>query len=161
MFCTYTHETHTFHSEMRAPTYWAEAVTKRGGRAPPLNVQLFDPLEPGYKRMLSGELQHTQSWMVASCYIGVGKATPKQFTVKTVCILSFRTSTGGQSQLASQLAGELTVMQLRSRCWLSGAPRSLKPWPCWNKWALCWRAYTIVCAQYLRNKHIFSPQKSR
>lgn len=65
------------------------------------------------------------------------------------------------SQLASQLAGVLTVMQLRSRCWLSGAPRSLKPWPCWNKWALCWRAYTIVCAQYLRNKHIFSPQKTR
>lgn len=55
MFCTYTHETHTFHSEMRAPTYWAEAVTKRGGRAPPpLNVQLFDPLESGYTRMLSG-----------------------------------------------------------------------------------------------------------
>lgn len=31
------------------------------------------------------------------------------------------------SQLASQLAGVLTVTQLRSRCWLSGAPRSLEP----------------------------------
>lgn len=51
MFCTYTHETQTFHSDMRAPTYWAEAVTKRGGRAPPpLNVQLFDPLEPGLQK---------------------------------------------------------------------------------------------------------------
>lgn len=85
MFCTYTHETHTFHSEMRAPTYWAEAVTKRGGRAPPpplLNVQLLDPRESGYKRMLSGEPLHMPSLMVASCYIGVSAATPMQFTVQ-------------------------------------------------------------------------------
>lgn len=58
------------------------------------------------------------------------------------------------SQLASQLAGVLTVTQLRSRCWLSGAPRSQEPLPCWNKWALCWRAYTIV----LRHKHTLSSE---
>lgn len=54
-----------FHPEMWARTYWAEAVTKRGGRVL-LNVQLFDSLERGYKRMLSQQM-HQMPPQVAPC----------------------------------------------------------------------------------------------
>lgn len=61
---------------MWALTYWAEAVTKRGGRVL-LNVQLFDSLEPGYKRMLSQQLHQMQTRMAASIYIIVAKPIQK------------------------------------------------------------------------------------
>ena len=58
---------------MWALTYWAEAVTKRGGRVLLLNVQLFDSLEPGYKRMLSQQLQKMQRLMAVSQLVILAK----------------------------------------------------------------------------------------
>lgn len=81
---------------MWALTYWAEAVTKRGGRVP-LSVQLFDSLELGYKRMLSGQLQLKQPPIVASCCISVVKSAQKQYTMRTVWIFCFKMTIAGQA----------------------------------------------------------------
>lgn len=70
-----------FHPEMRALTYWAEAVTKRGGRVL-LNVQLFDSLEPGYKRMLSPQLHQIQTRLAASLNVIVAKPVQEQHTIR-------------------------------------------------------------------------------
>lgn len=59
MFCNHTRRAYMFHHAMLALTYWAEAVTKRGGRVL-LSVQLFDSLEPEYKRMLRQQLRQMQ-----------------------------------------------------------------------------------------------------
>lgn len=77
-----------FHPEMWALTRWAEAVTKRGGRVL-LSVQLFDSHEPGYKRMLSQQLQQMQTRMAASLYVIVAKPTQKQHTVSPVWMIFF------------------------------------------------------------------------
>lgn len=105
---------------MWALTYWAEAVTKRGGRVL-LNVQLFDSLEPGYKRMLSPQLHQIQPRMAASICIIVARPIQRQHTIRSVSGFFFpRKDDYSQpdSQLASQLANGLTVMQLGSRCCL-------------------------------------------
>lgn len=65
MFCYPTETPSIFHVEIWPLTYWAEAVTKRGGRVL-LSVQLFDSLEPGYKRMLSQQLHQMQPLTAAS-----------------------------------------------------------------------------------------------
>lgn len=62
---------------MWALTYWAEAVTKRGGRVL-LSVQLFDSLELGYKRMLSQQLHQMQTLMAASVCVMVAAPTQQQ-----------------------------------------------------------------------------------
>ena len=83
MFCNHTHRAPVFHLEVWPLTYWQAAVTKRGGRVL-LNVQLFDSLEPGYKRMLSQQLQQMQPRMAASICIIVAKSIQKQHEIRPV-----------------------------------------------------------------------------
>lgn len=62
-------------------TYWAEAVTKRGGRVL-LSVQLFDSRERGYKRMLSQQLHQMRPRMALSLHVIVAKPIQKQHKVR-------------------------------------------------------------------------------
>nr|XP_046239890.1 SWI/SNF complex subunit SMARCC2 isoform X2 [Scatophagus argus] len=83
---------------MWALTYWAEVVTKRGGRVL-LNVQLFDSLEPGYKRMLSQQLHPMQPRLAASLkvmYIQAEPPTNKSLSSLVVQLLQFQEEVFGR-----------------------------------------------------------------
>lgn len=87
MFFCHTHSASIFHHEMWALIDWVDAVTKRGGRVLLLlSVQLFDSLEPGYKRMLSPQLRQMQPRMGVSLYVIVAWPIPKKHTY----ILNFK-----------------------------------------------------------------------
>lgn len=97
MFCIHTHSAYIFYPEMWPLICWAEAVTKRGGRVL-LNVQLFDSLEPGYKRMLSQQLQQMQPRMAASLHVIVAKPMQKQHIISPPRMIFFkRADLAGQS----------------------------------------------------------------